>query len=1168
MKRILSGLLKAPVLTAIGLLLGALLIWFEGPLLSFDGSEPLASTQSRWILIGLLCLLPVIWQAWRLLAARRRNDRLAADVVAPVPVPGAQESAAEAAALGERMRAALGVLRKANPGWRMRGQYLYQLPWYMFVGVPGSGKTTALTHSGLRFPLAETLGPGSVRGVGGTRQCDWWFTDEAVLLDTAGRYTSQDSDAPVDKTAWATFLGLLKKHRRRRPINGVIVAVSITDLLQQDEHGRQIQAEAIRARIHELHEELGQSYPIYVIVTKVDLLAGFAEFFEPLGRDERDQVWGMTFPLPSDGTPAEALSLFPAEFDALERCLQARVLTRMQSERDLQRRALLYGFPQQFAGVGDTLGRFLATVFTPNRYEQPALLRGVYFTSGIQEGSPIDRVMASLAASFGLSRKSLPRGGGSGRSYFITRLLREVIFREAGVGGEHRGAERRRRLIEWGGIGGAVVLALLLATGLTVSHGRNARLIAAAEVAQADLFKLIASTPPDGGMLTILPVLNNARALPAGYSERGVHVPLLNRMSLYQGEKLGDGAVAAYRRLLRTTLLPRVVADMEDVLRRGDANNQELLFETLRVYLMLGDRRHFDAASVLAWVELDWRRALPGAGEAQRQQLLAHAGALLEDEDTDPVALDAALVSRVRLALAGMPLPQRIYNRLKRQVAGARLPEFSVNGALGRDGSSVFARTSATPLSRGVSGLFSVAGYRKILDASGQAVAEVAKDSWVLDRQEATATTGIDALRAQVLQLYFAEYIRQWDAFLADVRLVPLGSMDGAARVAGVLSGADSPLRAFLLSVARETKLEGVRPAGAQAIDRLVRDRIDAARRQLESAFGAEDAHQEGTSTQPVDQHFAGLHKLVAGTPPTPLDAALALIQDAALYFDAADSARRSGAPAPSSEALIRLRRGADGLPTPLSTMMQSIDNAGNGLAQGSERARLAALWSGAGAPFCRDAITGRYPLARGASRDVTADDFGRFFGPGGLMDDFFTKNLAAFVDMSGARWHWRGASAAAGISQEALDEFQRGARLRDMFFGAGGRQPSLRFDLKLVSADPALQRLSLDIDGQSLVFQPGQAMPSAAVLLPSGKANGAVRFDVTPALRTELHTEGPWAWLRMIDHGVLDAQQGERYRLVFDLDGHKAVYQLGASSVINPFRRDALEGFHCPVLS
>ena len=129
----------------------------------------------------------------------------------------------------------------------------------------------------------------------------------------------------------------------------------------------------------------------------------------------------------------------------------------MQQERDLQRRALLYRFPQQFAAIGEVLGGFLNAVFEPTRYEQAALLRGVYFTSGTQEGSPIDRVMGALAAAFGLDRKVLPPNAVSGRSYFITALLRELMFKEAGLAGTDRRFEQRRRQLRWlaGGAGGA-----------------------------------------------------------------------------------------------------------------------------------------------------------------------------------------------------------------------------------------------------------------------------------------------------------------------------------------------------------------------------------------------------------------------------------------------------------------------------------------------------------------------------------------------------------------------------------------------------------------------------------------------------------------------------------------------------------------------------------------
>ena len=1165
MTRFIPHWLRKPwIPTLIALVLLVILIWFWAPLLE-------AGSSLRWMLIALLATLAAAWFAARLWLARRRHRALMDGMAPPASAaPTTAESdpaAADLAALGQRMRAALAVLRTANPGWRMRGRYLYELPWYVFVGAPGSGKTTALTRSGLEFPLAETLGPDAIGGIGGTRHCDWWFTDEAVLLDTAGRYTTQDSQLEVDRAAWSGFLGLLRKHRPRRPINGAIVTISVSDLLLQPRAAREAQARAVRARVQELQERLGLAFPVYVIVTKSDLLAGFTEFFEPLGREERAQVWGMTFALADSGAPARALAAFPEEFRALETQLQARLLERMQQERDLGRRALIHGFPRQFAALEEALANFLQAVFSANRFEQPALLRGVYFTSGTQEGSPIDRVMSSLAASFGLGGRALPPRPESGRSYFLTRLMRDVIFREAGLAGLNPRAERRRRRLQWSVLAGGTALALFLVAALSISYVRNTRLVTESDAAVAALARQAAAAPLDGDELGVLPLLDAARALPAGYAQRERDVALLERMGLYQGEKLGDGALAAYRRLLRSTLETRIVARMEDVLRRGDAGGQDLLYETLRVYLMLGQRQHFDPAAVRAWVELDWERSLAQAGATERAQLAAHLEALLEQDDTpEPVQLDAALVAQARQALAGMSMSERIYGVTKRQVAQEALPEFSVSRALGRDASGVLARASGEPLGRGVNGLYSVAGYRRFAQLSWLAVADIARDDWVLARREADSRPlDVAAARAAVLQLYFADYIRAWDAFLGDLRLAPLANLDDAARVSNALGGADSALRALLTGAARETALAAVRADGLPpGVGKLVQDKLGRARRQLESVFGAPppapQSPQQSPQQHPVDSHFAALHRLVKGPAPTQLEQMLALVRDAALYFDAAEGARRSGAPAPAQDALVRLKRAGEGQAAPLPAMFKGIHDAGASLAQGGERARLNALWNAGPAQFCRDAIAGRYPVDRASARDATADDFGKFFAPGGMMDDYFTRHLAAFVDMGGARWRWRAGSALAGASQSTLDAFQRGGRLRDMFFAGGARQPTLRFSLRPLAVDAGLARATLEIDGQEVAAGTAQAAP---LLLPSGKGNGQVRLSA-PGLQAELRSDGPWAWLRTIDRGVLEPLQVERYRLGLSLDGRKIVYELTAGSVINPFRRD-VTGFTCP---
>jgi type VI secretion system protein ImpL len=270
-----------------------------------------------------------------------------------------------------------------------------------------------------------------VPGVGGTRHCDWWFADEAVLLDTAGRYTTQDSDRKADAAAWRGFLALLKRYRPERPLNGALVTVSVLDLMLWTKPERAKFSAHVRMRLAEMYAVLNQRFPIYLMVTKLDLLAGFAEFFGDYDQTARMQVWGTTFN--QDIDPAWFAGPYAEDFAALEERLGAEMLARLHEEPDLQRRAAIYRFPQQFHSIGPLVGEFLALTFGTQVNHRPLQLRGVYFTSGTQEGNPIDRVLAAMTRMLRLERGAAVVGSSTGKSYFLTRLLREVVFPEQGL---------------------------------------------------------------------------------------------------------------------------------------------------------------------------------------------------------------------------------------------------------------------------------------------------------------------------------------------------------------------------------------------------------------------------------------------------------------------------------------------------------------------------------------------------------------------------------------------------------------------------------------------------------------------------------------------------------------------------------------------------------------
>jgi type VI secretion system protein ImpL len=572
------------------------------------------------------------------------------------------------------------------------------------------------------------------------------------------------------------------------------------------------------------------------------------------------------------------------------------------------------------------------------------------------------------------------------------------------------------------------------------------------------------------------------------------------------------------------------MARLEEVLRRGDANNQEQLYETLRVYLMLGQPNHLEPESVQAWLDLDWRRSLPQASSAQRDELAAHVGALLDSGGVaaDPPPLDAGLVSAVRSTLAMMPLPERVYNRLKRKVGQARLPEFSVNRAAGRDVSALLARKSGEPLTRGVPGLYSVAGYRELLKQAPAALADIAKDSWVLDRREAEgAVAGLtsDQMNAAVLRLYYADYIRAWDALLADVRIAPFQSRPG--RPHHQCAGRRRLAAEGLPDRPRRARPRSRASAPARPRWRSIRRCATSCRTRARSSrrrSAPTSTPRRWRRSNPVDQHFAALHKLVGSKEaPGQLDAQLAMLKDASQFFDAADQARRAGTPAPGGEALQKIKRAAEGTPAPLGDMLQTVDSAGSNLTLGSERARVKALWAAEGARFC--ARRDRRPLSAGARRFARRDRrrLRQVLRPGRPDGRFLHQ------EPGGLRWTCPAASGAGAtparpgrhVAGGAEPVPARGPRARHVF----RRRPPA---LAALRTDAAGRRRRPD-EGGARHRRPAGGLrkrqptrPVRRSRCPPAKAGARCASRRRRRCAPTCAVKGPWAWFRMIDKGML----------------------------------------------
>ncbi len=1181
MKSLLRMLGARWFLTLLGTAALALLIWVLGPLLAFAGVEPLASPASRLIAIGLLFGLWATVRIVSVVRARLRNrrlmDQLAAGPAAP-PDPAKVASEEELQALRERFDTALSALKGSELRHRLGGRWVYQLPWYLIIGPPGCGKTTALVNSGLRFPLAETLGQDAIQGVGGTRNCDWWFTDEAVLIDTAGRYTTQDSYEQVDSAAWQGFLALLKKHRPRRPINGVLVAVSLSDLMQQGQTERAAQARAIRQRVQELCRTFGIALPVYLIFMKADLIAGFMEFFADLDQEGRGQVWGATFQYDPNAPAAGTLASVPAELQSLAERLDQRLLTRLEQEREPGKRALLFSFPRQFDALAETVEQLIQDVFAPSRLEIHPLLRGVYFTSGTQTGTPIDRILGALAGSFGVARKGPLPFKGTGKSFFLTRLLRDLVFAEAGLAGLNPRLERRRRWLRWGAYAGVLAILVLVGMAWTTSFSRNHAYVEAVAQSLIEIEARIDALPvEERNLLGVLPLLDAARAIPGGFADRDKGVPITMGLGLYQGRKLGSQAERAYRRILIKALLPGVILRLEEQIRAA-AGDPDQLHDALRVYLMLDSDQHYDPQAIQYWVGRDWRGILPSETPTDRQEALRdHLAALLQQRPTPlPIALDGALIAEAREILNRLPAADRVYAQLKQSELGLDLPDFRISEAGGDYAKLVFTRRSRRPINEGVPALYTYEGYhRGFEDATRRLISGVAADSWILGPQARLTPGSAEArqLLEEVRARYLVDYASQWANLLDDLELVPVRDLQHASEVARLLADPEySPLKRLLIAVAAQTELD--RLPVVEETDAAGGDKtLDGFRQRVERYFG--DASEgpapagEMPETQ-VTRRFAWLHDLVRGDDQrqAPLERLLLALGQLQLHLSSVATAAASGRGllVPGESAEIRdAKTLAAQLPGPLAGWVGTLAQDSANIAAGGARAQLNNIWTAEVLPFCREAISDRYPFVADSPRETTLHDFARLFGPAGLIDAFFKTHLTPIVDTTGPTWRWVDENI--GIPKEVLSQFQRAAVIREAFFMSGGQTPVVEFELQPKGMDTRVDQLILDLGGQILDYRHG---PLRTQRLrwppPDGPARVRLVFVDASGGGPSLTEEGPWAWFRVLDRARLQAtDQAERFNLTLSIAGMSARFELRAISVRNPFNLVELRGFQCP---
>jgi len=819
------------------------LVWGVWFILRPTGPGPGAEVFPTWIplvitavvVVALISL--VVYRRIRAARAARALEKAIAQQAQEQALNAKPERRAEIQELHRQLQEGINALKQSKLGGGTNA--LYSLPWYVMVGPPGAGKTTALRHSGLVFPYLDPAG-GGVRGVGGTRNCDWWFTNEAILLDTAGRYTTEADD----HDEWMAFLEQLLKYRPDKPVNGVVVAVSVSELVDATEEQVESVAKKVRSRIDEMQSTLKMVLPIYVLFTKVDLVSGFVEFFSDLKKSERGQGFGATVKL--DANKGEPGKLFDAEFDLMVERVHERALKRMITERSRAAKERVYQFPLEFAAIKHNMSQFLNVAFSPSKTAGLAtpIMRGFYFTSGTQEGKPLDRVLGSMMSAFGLrpavADESSIAEATEAKSYFLRDVFMNVIFPDSDIAARTAAEIRKRRFQRFAAAFAAALLGLILLIPTILSFANNKALVAkTSQVSnEAANVKWSDGQPPLEKVDKLDKLREHAQLLDQ-YREEGP--PVSYTWGMYQGDKLFEPTKDQYIASLRDGFVKPVRQRLEE--RLGGATGGKYLeeYNDLKTYLLLADenKTHLLPESETSWETgrllqrwTDVRR--PTAGDMSegdlKAKLLPHVKYyvdLLRRGATKGEDLDKALVERTRDILARVGPTQRYYDRFVTVLEYEKYDENGPNtpdnlkyppislGDLFLDRPEVLSKVQSAQKQRTgkwalVRGPYTFKGHSQVVASLEEGLKVLDRERWVvpLTQEEERQGDKIQQALARVRQDYDTEYISQWLEFFRDVVVdIPPNNKE-AIEEFRVLSTPDWPYQRLLRTLEDNTQFD------------------------------------------------------------------------------------------------------------------------------------------------------------------------------------------------------------------------------------------------------------------------------------------------------------------------------------------------------------------------
>ena len=1064
---------------------------------------------------------------------------------------------------------------------------VYSLPWYLVAGATRSGKSSLVLGSQLTFQNLPSQRQSEQQIIRPTKSIDWRVTNDAVFVDTAGHFQAES----VDENEWSALLDTIKKYRSNRPLDGFILTVSAEKLLNSDEREIEESAKLLRARLDEAMTKLKVRFPIYLVFTKADSIEGFSDSFSASKQEGKNLVWGATIPLEKS---ENGQTLFDGEFELLQNSIMKRRLMRLSAPFAPVRQLRIFNFPLHFGSARRKLGGFVSTLFRPNPFSENPFLRGFYFT-------------ASPTA-------SAKQGGAQtvGQTFFTERLFRDVILRDKDLVKTLQEQKQKPPILGWILTFLAAFLLFLLLTFAAISLFNNKALLADASKKGEALLGIVKNdentNPLDknsGDTEAEITSINNLRKVLErldNYERNGapwLSSPILG-WGLYSGNRLHrENLLPIYFNAVERRFKAPTIKKIEEELRAFSTSNpvanpskltaeeEKSLgekYDLLKAYLMLtGEYRDYaNEAQVKDVLKKYWIKESKTPAEMQgtAEDILIFWAKQIDRKEASPFGFPRIpfdenaqkLVAAVRKKLQVFPAANRYYKLKVTEISKTidqNVGPITVEQILSRNA----ANTVYVEGKYQIPGAYTIEGFRLMKKAINEADVKLSEDDWVMGekgKKDVTAETGGSA---KVQELYFRDYIDQWNNFIKDARVKPY-TKENAKNALEEFSQKSSPIQIIVQEIARNTNFTGKSKSSSGGWWAAIKDTISG----LFSS--AEDLGTGGNSD--VEVAFRSASRFVGESGEKDTGIVKYQNQITSVYnkfkdFKPNDIERVSQEFAKSDEkSLLALKPAKDNIEKevkifsePASAQViadflrQPLNNLSELLGQ-TGKGEISKLWTEKILPEANEAFKG-FPFEDGAT-EADIKKLETFLNPtdSGTLTKFFNENLKNDFKESNGQI----TATTPGKYNEQFVAFLNNAfRLREALFGKSSATINYAYAFELqLPTDIMLKKGTADgedieagkaknikfpagqgkVIGINLEFEAAQSTTSSTAATPTPSASlTTATTSPTPAVSNNSTAIPPieykkdWGLFRLFKDGATQSSASP-YTLTFDRGGKK----------------------------